>query len=37
MSEAAMATSAPVPIAMPTSAADRAAASLMPSPAIATT
>ena len=37
MSEAAMATSAPVPMAMPRSAWARAAASLMPSPAIATT
>ena len=37
MSEAAIATSAPVPMATPTSAAERAAASLMPSPAIATT
>ena len=37
MSEAAIATSAPVPMAMPTSAAASAAASLMPSPAMATT
>src|SRR4051794_37054921 len=37
MSEAAMATSAPVPIATPTAASDRAPASLMPSPQKATT